>query len=109
MIRKIPHLMAILVATSVILAVSSCSTAEVGDNTMSGIITEVNGDLTSVAGFVVLGEDGSSHRFTPVNGLLFEGGPLIHLRDHVVSGQPVVVTFEQGPDGEFIAVRVEDA
>ena len=58
MTRKIPHLMAVLVATSVILAVSSCSTSEVGNDTLNGIITEVNGDLTSVAGFVVLAEDG---------------------------------------------------
>jgi hypothetical protein len=108
MTRKIPHIVAVLVALAVGLAVSSCSTAGVGNDALSGVITEVNGDLTSVAGFVVLAEDGSSHRFTPVNGLRFEGGPLTHLRDHVVSGQPVVVTFERGPDGELIAVHVED-
>jgi len=95
---------------AMILLVSGCSTADTASDTMvSGVISEVRGDLTTVTGFVVLAEDGSSHRFTPMDGLLFEGGPLTHLREHVVTGQRVVVTFELGASGELVAVRVEDA
>jgi hypothetical protein len=108
-----PTLSRLLVAVTiaaVIVSVSGCATADSSsDNTLSGVISEVNGDLTTVTGFVVLDEDGSSHRFTPVDGLLFEGGPLTHLREHVVTGQRVVVTFEVGAEGELIAIRVGDA
>ena len=105
-----PTLLLVVAVTAMILLVSGCSTADsVSDNMLSGIISEVSGDLTTVTGFVVLGEDGSSHRFTPSDGLLFEGRPLTHLREHVVTGQPVVVTFELGASGELIAVHVEDA
>lgn len=109
---KCPQLKLLLAVAVVamILLVSGCSTVDdPSDNMLSGIISEVSGDLATVTGFVVLGEDGSSHRFTPTDGLLFEGGPLTHLREHVVTGQPVVVTFELGASGELVAVRVEDA
>ena len=107
-----PTLSRLLVAVTiaaVIVSVSGCATADTSSgNTLSGVVSEVNGDLTTVTGFVVLDEDGSSHRFTPVDGLLFEGGPLTHLREHVVTGQRVVVTFEVGAEGELIAIHVED-
>jgi hypothetical protein len=107
--HQFPNLHLAAVVAIVIVSVSGCSTSDTtSDNTLSGVISEVNGDLTTVTGFVVLGEDGSSHRFTPIDGLLFEGGSLTHLREHVVTGQPVVVTFRQGADGELIAIRVQD-
>jgi hypothetical protein len=102
-------LLAIAIAALVV-AVSGCSTADTSSGTtLTGVISDVSGELTTVTGFVVLAEDGSSHRFTPVEGLLFEGGPLTHLREHVVTGQRVVVTFERGIEGELIAVHVEEA
>jgi hypothetical protein len=103
------HLALALVAVTAIVSLSACSTSGTGGgNTLTGVISEVSGDLTNVSGFVVLAEDGSSHRFTPTEGLLFEGGPLTHLREHVVTGQRVVVTFERGVAGELIATSVED-
>jgi hypothetical protein len=102
-------LIAVVIA-AVIVAVSGCATVDSGrSNQVSGVVSEVSGDLTTVTGFVVLDEDGSSHRFTPANGLLFNGGSLTHLREHVITGQRVVVTFEQGAEGELVAVHVEDA
>lgn len=99
----------IVLAAVVAISVSACATPdEASDNTVTGVVSEVSGDLTSVSGFVVLLDDGSSHRFTPTDGLLFEGGPLSHLREHVVTGQAIVVTFELGASGELIAVNVED-
>jgi len=103
------HILVVLVAAAV-LALTGCSGSDpVSDDTITGVVSEVNGDLTTVSGFVVLAADGTSHRFTPADGLLFEGGPLPHLREHVITGQAVVVTFEQGSDGGLIAVHVEDA
>jgi len=98
-----------LILAVILVSVVGCSPSDTAsDNTLSGVVTEVSGDLTTVTGFVVLSRDGSSHRFTPIDGLLFEGGPLSHLREHVVTGQTVVVTFESGPSGELIAVQVQD-
>jgi len=103
------HVLVVLVV-AVVLVLSGCSGSDpVSGDTITGVVSEVNGDLTTVTGFVVLAPDGSSHRFTPADGLLFEGGPLPHLREHVITGQAVIVTFEQGPAGELIAVHVEDA
>ena len=103
------HVIVVLVA-AVALAIAGCSGSDpASGDTITGVVTEVNGDLTTVTGFVVLASDGSSHRFTPADGLLFEGGPLPHLREHVITGQLVIVTFEQGPDGGLLAVHVEDA
>jgi hypothetical protein len=103
------HALFVLFA-AVILALASCSgSGPVDDETLTGVVSEVSGDLTTVTGFVILAPDGSSHRFTPANGLLFEGGPLPHLREHVITGQMVIVTFEEGSDGRLIAVRVEDS
>ena len=103
------HLLVIAVLAVAAIAVAGCSSATTtSDNTLTGVISEVTGDLTSVSAFVVLDEDGSSHKFVPVEGLLFEGGPLSHLREHIVTGDPVVVTFESGAGGELIAVHVVD-
>ena len=103
------HVLVVLVVV-VALVLAGCSGSDpVSGDTVTGVVSEVNGDLTTVTGFVLMAPDGSSHRFTPADGLLFEGGPLPHLREHVITGQLVIVTFEQGPDGGLIAVHVEDA
>lgn len=88
-------------------SVGCSSPNELASNQVSGIVTEVSGDLTSVDSFVVLDSDGNSHLFRPAPGLLFYGGPLIHLRDHVTTGQRVTVTFESAAYGGMTAVLVE--
>jgi len=80
-----------------------------GGDTVSGIVTEVTGDLTVVESFVVQDDRGDSHLFRPEPGLLFYGGSLIHLRDHVVTGQRVTVHFEPSAYGEMTATLVEHA
>ena len=93
-----------------LLIVSACSSEESSAaDTVEGIVTEVTGDLTAVESLVILDSEGKSHLFKPTPGLLFYGGPLSHLRDHVVTGQRVVVTFEAGAYGEQIAVLIEHA
>jgi hypothetical protein len=93
-----------------ILIVYGCGSDDSGEaNTVEGIVTEVTGDLTAVESLVIMDSEGKSHFFKPTPGLLFYGGPLSHLRDHVVTGQRVVVTFEAGAYGERIAVLIEHA
>jgi hypothetical protein len=94
----------------VALVVSACASDGSEDsNTVEGIVSEVTGDLASVESLVILDSNGKSHLFKPEPGLLFYGGPLSHLRDHVVTGQRVVVTFEVGAYGERIAILIEHA
>lgn len=75
----------------------------------TGVVVEVDGDLSAIDRFSVLLADGSTLSFTPEPGLLFDhDGPLSHLRDHLVSGSPVLVEFYQ--HGELlIAAAVGDA
>jgi len=92
----------------VALVASACGGDAAGpEPTISGVVTEVTGDLSVVKSFVVLDVEGDSHMFYPEEGLLFLGGPLPHLRDHVLSGQRVTVTFEETNDGRRIAVLIK--
>ena len=92
------------------LLVSSCVSDDADDsNTVEGIVTEVRGDLTLVESLVIMDSEGKSHLFRPKPGLLFYGGPLSHLRDHVVTGQRVIVTFSEGAYGERMAILIEHA
>jgi hypothetical protein len=105
--RRITLLFGVIAA---LLVVSGCASDDSGEsNTVEGIVTEVTGDLTVVESLVIMDSEGKSHFFKPTPGLLFYGGPLSHLRDHVVTGQRVVVTFESGAYGEQIAVLIEHA
>lgn len=99
-----------IMVTTVAMMASACASESSDDpNTVEGIVTEVTGDLTAVESFVITDSDGRSHLFRPEPGLLFYGGPLSHIRDHIVTGQRVVVTFENRADGARIAVLIEHA
>lgn len=90
------------------LVVSACASESPADtSTVVGIVTDVTGDLTVVESLVVMDADGRSFFFKSAPGLLLSGGPLSHLRDHVVTGQRVVVTFEIGADGLRTATLIE--
>lgn len=102
-------LVAVLAAVSVVGAACGDGASGSGDDVVEGIVSEVTGDLSNVASFVVLDDQGNSHLFTPEPGLLFYGGPLTHLRDHIVTGQKVKVTFEDSVYGEMTAVLIEHA
>ncbi len=86
-----------------------CASSEDATNEIEGIVTEVTGDLTNVQSFVVLDSEGDSHLFTPAPGLLFHGGPLSHLREHIVTGERVVVTFTDSDSGARTAILVVHA
>ncbi|MDF1595816.1 MAG: hypothetical protein P1T08_06945 [Acidimicrobiia bacterium] len=74
----------------------------------TGVVVVVDGGLVDVGSFSILLADGSTLELTPQPGLLFEGGPLSHIRDHLVSGAPVRVEFHQEGD-LLIATEVVDS
>lgn len=104
------RLIILAVAVAVAVTAVACGSDDSGGSSeVVGVVTEVTGDLTQVESFVVLDEDGNSHLMTPENGLLFYGGPLSHLRDHIVTGQQVRVTFEEGAYGAMTATLIVHA
>lgn len=105
--RTIQRLLIIITAIAAIVA--GCSTDAVSEGEVTGIVTEVTGDLVEVQSFVVLDSNGDSHKFSPGEGMTFMGAPPSHLRDHVVSGEAVRVRYHKGPSGSLIAVDVVHA
>ena len=90
------------------LLIASCGSSM--SDEVTGIVTEVDGDLVTVERFVVVAPSSESFTFEPAPGLLFDDrAPLSHLQDHVRSGEPVTVRFEVGDDGTLVAVEVGDA
>lgn len=67
-------------------------------STVTGVVIAVDGDLSEIRGFSILLTDGSTLDLVPEPGLLFAGGSLSHVRDHMVSGSPVRVEYEQAGD-----------
>jgi hypothetical protein len=101
--------LAVLVVV-VVLATAACSSSDGGgDGRVTGVVTQVSGELGEVASFVVTDGEGKSYQFEPAPGLTFEEGPLDHLREHIVSGDPVEVAYERSPEGVLVAIRVTDA
>lgn len=72
---------------------------------MRGVVVDVTGDLTTVEDFTVLVE-GDPIRFvpTPDGDYAF---PLPHLRDHLRTGEPVLVGWEL-VDGTRRATSLDD-
>lgn len=89
-------------------AVAGCTSDTSTDTTVVGIVTQVSGDLGSVESFIITDAEGQSYQFTPADGLLFDGGPIDHLREHIISGDPVEVRYERSDDGSMVAVEVTD-
>jgi len=106
--RRALRLPAVVVTIALLAALTGCSTGGSGD-TVSGVVTQVTGDLGSVDSFVITDSSGESYQFTPTEGLTFHGGPLDHLREHIVSGEAVEVRYETADDGSLVALEVGDA
>ena len=92
----------------IILVVAVTMVACGGGSTRSveGSVVAFDGDLEQVRSFDVATDDGTL-TFVPARDATFHGGPLSHLRAHLVSGEPVVVFYEL-MDGVNVAVSVED-
>jgi hypothetical protein len=90
----------------IVVLVSACSGPPEAEGEVAGVVTEVTGDLSGVESFVVLDVDGDSYKFVPRSGLEVMGNPPSHLRDHVVSGDPVIVTYHEDALGVLVADEV---
>ena len=91
-------------AALVLLLLASCGTADQG--TVEGLVVDVQGDLSAVTEFTVLTDQGRMSSIpAPEGDFAF---PLPHLREHILSGVPVVVFWEEH-DGTKVAVMVDDS
>lgn len=91
---------------AIILAAVSVACSSPTSGTMQGIVVDVQGDLTTVTGFTVLVE-GDRVEFEPSA----DGDyafPLAHLREHLRTGEPVLVGWEI-VDGGRVATFLADA
>lgn len=94
---------ALLLCVILAVAASACASSESTEGEVVGIVSEVTGDLSGIDSFVVLDSAGDSHKFIPGDGMTVMGSPPSHLRDHLISGEPVKVFYHEGSDGELIA------
>jgi len=81
-----------------------------GDSRVTGVLTDVDGDLTTVESFEIQ-SGGERLRFVPDDGLdVFgdDGTPLSHLFEHLQTGDPVRVTYRVDGDVK-VAILVEDS
>ena len=70
----------------------------------------VEGNLTGIDSFVIRLPDGSDLTLVPTDDLLFDDvGPLSHVRDHMVSGNPIYVTYLASSEGQPIVHAIGDA
>ncbi len=78
------------------------------DVEVRGVVVDVRGTLTEIESFEVRSDRGETYLFVPSNDAVFgDEAPLSHIRDHLRSGEPVVVTYSER-DGELVADRVDD-
>jgi hypothetical protein len=98
----------ILLTVVLAVAAAGCGTDE---ERVTGVVVEVQGDLTAVESFGIVGSDGERMTFRPGPGLVtFEhGAPLPHLTEHLRTGEPVRVTYRSDDAGGLLALIVEDA
>lgn len=76
------------------------------DDTVTGAVIAVEGDLSTVTSFSLVAEN-KEWTFQPDPEGVF-AFPLPHLRDHLRDGTPVRVTYRQSGDGSLLAVGITD-
>jgi len=110
---------AVVVLAIAVLALSGCSASEGQDHEgddhgqglllVTGTVIDVVGDLSTITGVTLLTEDGEQVDFIPAPDALFDGGPISHIRDHLVSGAPVQFEYRELNDGTLVAIELGDA
>ena len=89
------------------LLVAGCGDSHDGQESVRAVVLEVTGDLTSVESFLIRTEDGEILELTPAPGGDFRF-PLPHLRDHLRTAEPVLVTVDRSVDPPLATV-IQDA
>ena len=102
------HAFGLVVLVAVLSLTPGCGATSSDTSEVTGVVVAVDGTLEGIDMFTVLLDDGTTVEVVPEPGLLFDGGPLSHLRDHLVSGSPISVAYQQ--EGErLVATEVGDA
>jgi len=98
------------IATSTTQPPATTTTAVPVEETVTGVVIAVEGNLAGIDSFVIRLPDGSDLELSPTEGLLFDGvAPLSHVRDHLVSGNPVTVTYVDASEGLPTVHAIGDA
>ncbi len=91
-----------LILIAAIVLTTACSQS---NGTSLGVVTDVEGSLTVVDSFTLL-SGGSEIEFLPIPGQSYDF-PLPHLREHLRTGEPVVVDWEIREEERF-ALSIRD-
>lgn len=75
---------------------------------IEGVVIAFDGDLTDARWFTIRTADGEDIEFAIADGATFDGGNIGHLRDHLLSGAPVIVTYRRD-GGVLVATFTADA
>ncbi|MGH8953226.1 MAG: hypothetical protein ACRDX9_17620 [Acidimicrobiia bacterium] len=92
--------------TTLTLVLGACSVPD--QVTVEGVVTAVDGDLTTVISFDIHTTDGDTIRLVPAPFGDF-AFPLPHLGSHMRSLDPVRVTYTTADDGTNLAQAIDDA
>lgn len=89
-------------------AVSGCAGGQPSDvdGSVTGVVSQVTGNDTTVDAFVIVNDAGSSHLFVPGVDLTCDGEPLVHLRTHLLERDRLLVTYETNADGALEATGI---
>lgn len=91
-----------------VIVTGACSGTD--DASTTGVVIDVQGDLTTVDTFTLRLSDGTDQVVEPAPGVLFHGDTAMgHIRDHLRSGGPVFIRYEVLDDGTWVALEVTDA
>jgi hypothetical protein len=95
---------------TLVLLITACGGGDTDLQVAEGVVIDVDGTLAEVRSFTVRTPDGTDLTFAVPDGLRFHGEvPLGHLRSHLTTGEPIVVSYETQADGSLEAVDVRDA
>lgn len=95
-----------LLAAAAFVLIAACGGGQLRTD---GVVVDVVGSIVEVDSFTVRTPDGADLTFIPQARLLFDGGPLSHLSEHLRSGERVHVEYEETDDDVLLATKVGDA
>jgi hypothetical protein len=110
----------LVLVIAIFVVVAACGESAEGDHTapvapddsvidvLYGVVIDVDGDLTTTYSFTILLDSGDEVILYPTAEATFHGGPMSHIRSHILSGVPVNVDYVILADGAYAAVRASD-
>lgn len=91
-----------------VLMIMAAGCSETASVTVEGVVTAVDGDLTTIRSFDVLTVAGETIQLVPAPFGDFAFPPP-HLMNHMQTLDPVMVTYTTTEDGVNLAERISDA